>query len=353
MHNEVKEYYGKHLQSSMDLKTNACCDISNQPVWLSSKLANVHDEVTSRYYGCGLVCPADLTGAKVLDLGCGSGRDVYVLAQLVGPDGQVVGVDMTDEQLLIAEKYQGWHADRFGYSNVSFIKGYIEKLDELDLEPASFDVIVSNCVINLATDKLAVLNGIKRLLKPGGEFYFSDIYANRRIPKPLQTDPILYGECLSGALYKNDFRSIAKQSGFIDPRLVDERFLELNDFSIAQKIGAIEFSSSTFRLFNIDAFDDNCEDYGQAIEYKGTGRAFSSHFKLDNSHVFETGKIYSVCGNTWRMLAETRFRKYFHFYGSFDTHFGLFKDCVEPVLGLQTSIEHLEQDQPINKKGCC
>jgi arsenite methyltransferase len=155
----VKDYYGKVLKSSGDLKTSACCDGSDLPAHLKPLLANVHEEVRSKYYGCGLVVPAALEGARVLDLGSGSGRDVYLIAQLVGASGEAVGVDMTDEQLATAQSHIDWHARRFGYArpNVRFLKGYIEKLGELGLEPASFDLIVSNCVINLSIDKPAVL----------------------------------------------------------------------------------------------------------------------------------------------------------------------------------------------------
>ena len=178
----VQDYYGRQLQGTADLKTSACCDISAVPEWLKPLLARIHPEVLSRYYGCGLVCPPLLTGCRVLDLGCGSGRDVYALAQLVGPTGEVVGVDMTDEQLAVAERHRAFHAEAFGYDNVRFVQGYIERLDELGLEPGSVDVIVSNCVVNLSPDKDAVLSGVQRLLKPGGEFFFSDVYADRRVP---------------------------------------------------------------------------------------------------------------------------------------------------------------------------
>lgn len=99
MHRSVQDYYGKVLQSSADLKTTACCDISSMPAWLKPLLGNIHPEVTEKYYGCGLVAPHLLNGCHILDLGSGSGRDCYVLAQLAGADGQVDGVDMTDEQL--------------------------------------------------------------------------------------------------------------------------------------------------------------------------------------------------------------------------------------------------------------
>jgi|SRR6185437_4301152 len=149
----VKNYYGKVLKSSEDLKTSACCDGGGVPSYLEPLLANVHEEVRAKYYGCGIIVPAALEGTRVLDLGSGSGRDVYMIAQLVGPNGEVVGVDMTDEQLATAEAHSDRHMRRFGFArpNVRFLKGYIERLEELGLEPASFDVIVSNCVINLTS----------------------------------------------------------------------------------------------------------------------------------------------------------------------------------------------------------
>ena len=152
----VKRYYGEVLKSSDDLLTDACCSIEETPAYLRPLLANIHDEVVSRYYGCGLIAPFALDGARILDLGCGAGRDVYALAQLAGKKGEVVGVDMTPAQLEVARKHQPWHAERFGYANISFIEGDIERLDEVDLEPSSFDVIVSNCVINLVENKHAV-----------------------------------------------------------------------------------------------------------------------------------------------------------------------------------------------------
>lgn len=332
MNELVKEYYGRVLHSSRDLKTTACCDADAVPAWLRPLLARIHPDVMARYYGCGLVCPPLLEGCRVLDLGCGSGRDAYVLSQLVGPAGRVVGVDMTPEQLAVATRHQAFHAQQFGFDNVTFVEGDIERIGELDLEPGSFDVIVSNCVVNLCPDKDAVLRGVQALLRPGGEFYFSDVYADRRLPESLRNDPVFYGECLGGALYWNDFLRLAQRCGFQDPRLVGARPLEIEDPALRERAGNARFASATYRLFRLDGLESACEDYGQAVIYRGTVPGSEARLDLDRHHRIEAGRVFPVCGNTWRMLHETRFRAHFGFLGDFSRHFGLFPGCAgEPL----------------------
>jgi ubiquinone/menaquinone biosynthesis C-methylase UbiE len=325
----VKEYYGKELQSSSDLKTNACCTSEGIDEETKIVLADIHDEILAKYYGCGLIKPELINGAKVLDLGCGAGRDVYVMSRLVGESGFVVGVDMTDEQLEVAEKHIEYHRDKYGYakSNVMFMKGYIEDLDNLGFEENFFDIIISNCVVNLSPFKDKTLSGIYKLLKPGGEFYFSDVYSDRRIAKELVEDPILYGECLSGALYKKDFIRLAKMSGFNDPRIVNSAPITIADKQTEKLIGNIEFDSITYRLFKIDELEDACEDFGQAVIYKGTIPGYPDKFTLDKGHIFETGRSASVCGNTYLMLNKSRFSEHFEYFGTMNVHFGEFKDC--------------------------
>ncbi len=345
----VKDYYGKTLKRSADLKTSACCDCESLPAHLQRLVENVHPEVTERYYGCGLVAPAALEGRRLLDLGSGSGRDAYMLAQLVGPTGEIVGVDMTDEQLATANEHVGWHMARFGYpkTNVRFLQGYIEKLGQLGLEPRSFDVVVSNCVINLSVDKAAVLRGAFDLLKPGGELYFADVYSDRRLPDAIRTDPVLYGECLGGALYWNDFLPLAKQAGFLDPRLVASRPIEITDEAVKRKLGQAKFFSATYRLFKLSGLESACEDYGQAVIYKGRLAEEPDAFVLDGHHLIERGKVFPVCGNTWRMLADTRFAPYFDFIGDFSTHYGIFPGCG-------TSIPFAESNAAAaGGAGCC
>lgn len=329
-HDIVKDYYGQQLETSDDLKTSACCDSSAVPPWLTPLLEAIHPEVIARYYGCGLVAPPLLEGCQVLDLGCGSGRDVYALAQLAGPSGHVVGVDMTDEQLAVATQYQPYHRDRFGYDNITFKHGYIERLDALNLEDNRFDVIVSNCVINLSPDKEAVLREVYRLLKEGGELYFSDVYADRRVPDALRKDPLLYGECLGGALYWHDFLQLARRHGFTDPRLYTHRPLEVTDPRIAKQVGDVRFYSATYRLFKVAGLEAADENYGQTVMYRGTIPHHACRFKLDARHDFTRDHVTPVGGNTWRMLKHGRFHHHFAFEGDFQRHEGLFQRGGHP-----------------------
>ncbi|WP_298303515.1 methyltransferase domain-containing protein [uncultured Erythrobacter sp.] len=324
-----QEYYGQVLKRTDDLRTDACTMADIPPPHVVEALANVHPEVKARYYGCGLVAPTGIEGARILDLGSGSGQDAYVLAQLVGPTGEVVGVDVTPEQLEVAREHLEWHRERFGYdsSNVSFIEGNIEELEDLGFEPGSFDIIISNCVINLASDKARIFHAAHKLLKLGGEMFFSDVYGDRRIPEALQQDPVLHGECLSGALYWGDFMMFAKEAGFTDPRTVIHRALSINDSAIAAKLDGFRFLSATCRLFKLKGLEPECEDYGQAVIYRGGVQGEERVFNLDNKHQIERGRVFPVCGNTWKMLADTRFAQHFDFVGNFDHHYGIFEGC--------------------------
>ncbi|TXD39805.1 methyltransferase domain-containing protein [Lujinxingia vulgaris] len=325
-HEWVKDYYGKLLASSDDLQTNACCAAGAPAGWIASRLQHVHPEVSERFYGCGFPIPQAVEGATVLDLGCGTGRDAFVIAQLVGEQGRVIGLDMTEEQLATAKKTEDWHAERFGYAqpNTSFVQGYIEDLKGADIEDGSVDVIVSNCVVNLSPRKDLVLTEAYRALKPGGELYFSDVFVDRRLPEAIANDPLLHAECLGGALYQFDFETLAKTTGFSDPRVVSTSPITINNPEIIAKVGLASFVSVTYRLFKLDGLDAQCEDYGQSATYLGGVEGAERLFWLDDHHAFEAGRPERVCGNTAAMLASTRFADFFEVRGCRQTHYGAF-----------------------------
>ncbi len=325
----LKKYYGTELKGSTDLKTGVCCSIESHPSYMRDILFYIPEEIKQKYYGCGSPIPLVLKGLKVLDIGCGTGRDCYVLSKLVGGDGFVYGIDMTENQIAIANKYLDEMMQRFGYQkpNVKFIHDYVENIREY-LPEKSLDLVISNCVINLIKDKEDILKKIYDLLKDGGEFYFSDIYADRRLPAELRTNPILYAECLGGALYYRDFERMAKKVGFYDPRIVSIKPVRINNEEIKALIGNIKFYSITYRLWKIQGLEDACEDYGHIAIYKGGIPESPDNFVLDSQHVFEKDRPERVCGNTALMLSKTRFKEYFIVIGNFEKHFGAFQGCA-------------------------
>ncbi len=324
---DIKEYYGKTLQQTEDLKTSACCSSESLPVYVRRVLPMIEREVVKRFYGCGSPIPPLLEGKTVLDLGCGTGRDVFIASNLVGEKGRVIGVDMTEEQLEVAKEHVDAQMKQFGFAqpNVTFHHGYIEDLAALDIESDSVDVVMSNCVINLSPDKNRVFSEIFRVLRPGGELYFSDIFAGRRIPADLVNDPVIRGECLGGAMYVEDFRRLLNDLGCCDYRIVSSRSVELGDPDVKAKIGMVDFHSMTIRAFKISDLEDICEDYGQSATYLGTIPDLPHAFHLDDHHEFETNNPVRVCGNTAVMLSASRFAAHFNVTGNRSTHFGPFE----------------------------
>ncbi len=340
-HKKLKDYYGLILGGAHDLKTNACrCNGESMPSEIQAILKEIDHEIVNRFYGCGSPIPPLLNGCTVLDLGCGTGRDVYIASKLVGENGYVIGVDMTDEQLEVGKSHVESMTKKFGYRrpNVDFRKGYIEDLNTLGIENESIDVVISNCVINLSPTKPEVFKEIFRVLKHGGELYFSDIFAGRRVPEHLSEDPVLHGECLGSAMYLEDFRRLLNKFGCPDYRTVAKIRVPLNNPEIEKKIGMINFYSLTVRAFKLDDLEDICEDYGQIAVYKGTIPGHPHYFVLDDHHRFIIDKPMPVCGNTASMLQHTRLREHFTVHGDLAIHYGPF-DCAPAAKNSETPDE--------------
>jgi len=204
----------------------------------------VPEEVLRVSYGCGT--PAGLatvrSGETVLDIGSGGGLDCFEAARRVGPSGWVIGVDMTDEMLALARRNAPLVAKNLGYpaSNVEFRRGQAENLP---VEDGSIDLIISNCVINLAPDKANVFREMYRAIRPGGRFTVSDIVADQTVPNYLIHDKEKWGDCLSGALPAWDYLAGLVQAGFLGVRQIK--------FSPWRVIDGIHFCSLTLTGYKL------------------------------------------------------------------------------------------------------
>ncbi|XP_076027480.1 arsenite methyltransferase [Genypterus blacodes] len=311
-HAEVKEYYGRYLESSADLQTSASsCSVScHVPKAAREALSLVHPEVTKRFFGCGLPFPAKLEGCRVLDLGSGSGRDCFAFSKLVGPAGHVTGIDMTEEMITAARQFIPYHQEKFGYDepNVKFVQGFMEKLSEAGIQPDSMDVLLSNCVMCLCPDKRAVLQEAYNALKEGGELYFSDMYASKVIPDHMKSDAALWGEGMGGSLFWKDLIPLAQSVGFTTPHLVSASHLVIYNNELKAKAGDISYASGTYRLFKLP---QSAAQSAARATYLGTLPELPDTLNFDSSHSFQVGVEVEVSREMSAVLQNSRFSPHF------------------------------------------
>ena len=286
----VKERYAAGAQTR---ETELCCPVDYDPQYLKV----IPEEVIERDYGCGDPSKYLRSGETVLDLGSGTGKICFIAAQVVGPRGRVIGVDMTDEMLGVARRNAPVVAERIGYANVEFRKGRIQDLaldlerldEELKANPisdaASFlaadglaeelrikhplvaddsvDVVVSNCVLNLveAKAKRQLFEEIFRVLKRGGRAVISDIVCDEEVPAHLQNDPELWSGCISGALTEQGFLDAFERAGFYGIQILKR------DAAPWRTVEGIEFRSLTLEAFK--GKQGPCFERNQAVVYKG------------------------------------------------------------------------------------
>lgn len=211
IHSMVRERYGAVARAR---GSQGCCSPASDPALVNKAAIGYSEQEIALAgeanlgLGCGnpLALAAVERGMTVLDLGSGAGFDAFLVRERVGAEGRVIGVDMTDDMLALARA----NAQKRGLTNVEFRKGYIEALP---VEDSSVDLVISNCVINLSPDKPAVFGEIARVLKPGGQFWISDIVLLRDLPGAIANDVAAYAGCVAGASLVSDYLEMLLDAG--------------------------------------------------------------------------------------------------------------------------------------------
>lgn len=227
----VREKYGEIASQSKEQNQSSCCGSGcgcgdTTYTVFSDDYSNLSGYNPDADLGLGCGLPTEFAGIKqgdaVLDLGSGAGNDCFVARALTGESGKVTGLDFTDEMLEKANN----NKQKLGYSNVEFVKGDIE---EMPLPANSFDVVISNCVLNLVPDKQKAFAGIYKVLKSGGHFCISDVVLVGELPETLRNEAVLYAGCVSGAVQKDDYLKVISDSGFKDIEVKKEKQIILPD----------------------------------------------------------------------------------------------------------------------------
>jgi arsenite methyltransferase len=342
----VRQRYAAGAKQRAD---KLCCPVG----YNSEYLKVIPREVIERDYGCGDPSRYLREGEVVVDLGSGTGKICFIAAQIVGPSGRVIGIDMTDEMLEVARRNAPVVAKRIGYANVEFRKGRIQDL-ALDLElldrelkrnpitdAASFlaadelaeelrikhpliasnsiDVVVSNCVLNLVEpkSKRQLFDEIFRVLKKGGRAIICDIVSDEEVPGEMQDDPELWSGCISGALTEEGFMAAFESAGFYGIQILKR------DAEPWRTVNGIEFRSVTIEAFK--GKQGECFERNQAVIYRGPFKEVLD----DDNHRMERGKRYAVCDKTYNLYKKAPYRELFEF--------------VDPVVDVP-----LEQAQPFD-----
>ena len=314
----VRDRYGAAAEAA---EPALCCPVSYDAQYLEV----IPPEIIERDYGCGDPSKYLQPGDHVLDLGSGGGKICYIASQVVGPEGYVVGVDINDQMLSLARKYQGDVAAKIGYQNTDFRKGRIQDLQlnmelfekHLEQNPVrnaadwlaadeaavalressplvtsgSMDAVVSNCVLNLVRneDRRQLFSEVFRVLKRGGRAIISDIVSDEDVPAHLQNNAELWSGCISGAFREDAFLEAFEEAGFYGLEIVSR---QEEAWAVVE---GIEFRSLTVRAWK--GKDGPCLDRKQAVVYNGPWNTVID----DDGHKLHRGKRMAVCDKTFNI----------------------------------------------------
>ncbi|MDB5342052.1 MAG: Methyltransferase type 11 [Schlesneria sp.] len=323
--------YHRYAAASQEREAALCCPIE----YPRDLLSVIPQEILERDYGCGNPTPFTSEGETVLDLGSGGGKMCYILSQIVGRQGRVVGVDCNREMLALARRHQQTVADRLGFSNIDFRCGLIQDL-RLDLEllgrelkqhpvhdPSSWltlrsveerlrrdhpliadesvDCVVSNCVLNLVRqqDRRQLFAETFRVLRRGGRAAISDIVSDESIPEELQLEPELWSGCISGAFREDQFLAAFEEAGFHGVTIAKRQSEPW------RTVQGIEFRSVTVVAYK--GKQGPCLERNQAVVYRGPFKSVED----DDGHVYSRGERMAVCDKTFHLLRKPPYTGHF------------------------------------------
>ncbi len=318
----VLDTYSKAAQETRE---DLCCGVDYREEFPAEDLKHIPDEVLERNYGCGI--PNELRtlepGKTVVDLGPGFGLDCFIAAHKVGAEGRVIGLDMNEEMLRQAKRFQPRVAQGLGYDNIRFVQGQFDV--EIPLEDDSVDVILSNCVNNLATDKTTAYREMFRILRPGSKLSFADIVSYQPLPLKLQQNERAWADCVAGVLSFQQLSEILNQAGFhgvtLTPlylwsageQLLDNYFQNSNGNLSTEEAGEVK----QVRLYSvvIESFKPVVDPKGECF-WKGQyaifhGPGVSMQLDQDPDHVFQVGTLREVCEKTATLLKSDPFKNHF------------------------------------------
>jgi radical SAM protein with 4Fe4S-binding SPASM domain len=279
----VREFYGKAAEEP---QKELCCPTS----YPTKDVSHIPNDVIERFYGCGSpISIADVKpGETLVDLGSGAGIDCFIAAKKVGKDGRVIGIDMTDQMLGVANECKSTVTKNLGYDVVEFRRGFLE---EIPVENKTVDLITSNCVINLSPDKKRVFSEMWRILKNHGRIVISDIISEREVPEHIVTNDHLWGECIAGSLTEEQFMSYLEQAGFYGLQLLDKIYWKT--------VESNRFYSITVRGYKYEK-TAGCVYIGQSAIYLGPLKAIAD----EEGHLFPRNEAVEICTDTAEKLAK-------------------------------------------------
>ncbi len=286
----VRDFYAKAANEPVK---ELCCPVTYSAEYTS----HIPEEVLEISYGCGSpVLEAGVKeGEAVLDLGSGGGVDCFIGARLVGPSGRITGVDMTEDMLKRAGEAKAVVAENLGYDVVEFKKGFLE---DIPCDDSTFDLVISNCVINLSEDKHKVFDEIFRVTKDRGRFCISDVVAGDDVPEEIRSDKHLWGECIAGAMKEEDFIRAAVEAGFYG--------LHVSKRELYRVVDGLRFYSITLKGYKLRK--------GKECVYKGQYAVYNGPFSSvhdDDGHEFPRGVPVEICTDTAEKLRTAPYRGLF------------------------------------------